>query len=176
MIVKNRLNLYYVVDAARELIEKVEGEEYKDFHVPLELIDNEGNKNKYISYSICKNNEVEEAKMVINSFNGLNKDDYIKRNPYCHVTTFPANSNEHYLISFDMMDNYPCKAEISDKYNYVTKFLNDFNKMRNNLIDRNERVKEDDIKQYLDINTDNKYAPKDSIFQKIKRRFTNRNL
>ena len=175
MIVKNRLNLYYVVDAVRELIEKIEGEEYKDFKVTLELIDNEGNKNKYISYSISKKNEVEEAKMVISSFNGLSKDEYIKNNPYCHVTTFPINSNEHFLISLDMKDNYPCKVEISNKYNYVNKFLNDFNNMRNNLIDKSERVKEDDIKQYLDVNTDNKYAPKDSIFQKIKRRFTNHN-
>ena len=173
MIVKNLHNLSYIVDASRELIEKVEGEEYKDFFVPLELIDKKGNKNKYISYSICKKCEVEEAKKVISSFNGLNKDEYIKNNPYCHITTFPANSNEHYLISFDMKDDYPCKAEISDKYNCITEFLNSFNKMRNRLIDNNERVKEDDIKQYLDVNTDNKYASRDNIFQKIKRRFTN---
>lgn len=176
MVEKNMLNLCYVVDASRELIGKVEGEDYKDFNVYLELIDDEGNKNKYISYSICKKNEVEEAKRVISSFNGLKKDDYIKRNPYCHVTTFPANTNELYLISLNMNNNYPCKLEISDKYDYVIKFLNDFNNLRNNLIDKNERVKEDDIKQYLDINYDNKYVSKDSVFQKLKRRFTNRNL
>ena len=174
---KNVLSLYDVISASRQLIEKTSGDKYASIDVPIDLKDDNGVMNHYVSHLICKRSEVEYAINLLKTFNGLTKKDYIEKNPYCHISTFLKKYAYSYLVSFDMNDDEPCKVEFSkeyDYYDYLNGFFTKYNNMRNDLIDNGCLVKEDDIYQFLDIVfSHKKESNNNSNFQKIKSRFIN---
>lgn len=169
---KNVLNLFDVISASIQLIEKTSGDDYSSITVPVKLKDENGVMNYYISHSICKRSEEEDAINLLKTFNGLTKKEFIEKNPYCHISTFLEKDAYSYFVSFDMNDDEPCKIEFGKDYDYLDKFFSKYNNMRNNLIDNGSVVKDDDIYQFLDLsyNTDNN---KMSSFQKIKSKFIN---
>ena len=173
---KNVLDLLQVLSASRQLVSAAVGEECIIIIEPVMLIDENNELKQYISHSICKESEEVEAKNTIRELDGLTKDDFIEKNPYCHISTYPTDEAGQFLISFDPEDDIPHKAEISRGYPYLDYFFLKFNNMRNNLIDNNEIVKEDDIYQYLYLvlNSYEKSKKKESTYEKIKKRIMNR--
>ena len=173
---KNVLDLMQVLSVSRQLVEASLGEECTSVNVPVVLLDEIGQLQECMSHSICKKSEVFEAKDIIRNLNGLTKEEFIEKNPYCHISTYPMEAAGYYLASFDPNDDIPCKIEISDGYNYLDYFFCKFNNMRNNLIENHEVVKDDDIYQYLDIvlRANNRAKEPESRFQKIKKRFINK--
>ena len=169
---KNVLDLMQVLSASRQLVSAAEGEECTIVNVPVKLLDENNELKDYISYSICKESEEAEANIAIRKLSGLTKEDFVKQNPYCHITTYPVNLISSFSVSFDPEDNIPRKVQISRGYNYLDYFFLKFNNMRNTLIDNNEVVKEDDIFQYLYLilNSNKNSEKEESRFQKLKNR------
>ena len=173
---KNVLDLMQVLSASRQLVSAAVGEECVIINESVMLLDENDELKQYISHCICKETEEVEAKNTLRELNGLTKEEYIQKNPYCHISTYPLDEAGQFVISFDPEDDIPHKAEISRGYPYLDYFFLKFNNMRNNLIDNNEIVKEDDIYQYLYLilNSYEKQQEKESTFQKIKKRIMNR--
>lgn len=172
---KNVLDLIQVVAASRKLVEASVGEECSSVNVPVKLLNENNELKEYISHSICKTSEEADAKINLRRLNGITKEEFIEKNPYCHISTYPVEEAGSFLVSFDPEDDIPCKVEISRGYNYLDYFFLKFNNMRNKLIDNNEIVKEDDIYQYLDmvLGANKKEEQKESRFKKLKKRFIN---
>ena len=171
---KNILEFPRVLCACEELVSASLGEECVSVDVPVILLDENNELKKYKSYSICRKIEEEDAKIILKRLNGLTKEKFIEKNPYCHICTYPEDE-KHYFISFDKSDDIPCKAEFSDGYNYLDYFFYKFNNMRNKLIDEKSPVELDDLDQYLYIvlYDSNKKEKKDNILQKVKKRIMN---
>jgi len=176
---KNVLEFPRVLCASRELVSASLGEECVSINVVLKLLDENNELKEYESYCICKKDEEIDAMERLKEFNGLSKEEYIKNNPYCHFCTYPVGQKDFY-ISFNEDDNVPCKAEFSEGYNYLDYFFYKFNKFRNKLIDNKEVVKIDDLEDYLFLVLENgkkdkkdKEEVKESVFQKVKKRFVN---
>ena len=169
---KNELDLIQVLVVSKRLLEEYLGESCKTITVPVELLDENNKLKEYTSHCICLEGEEEKAKAIIQTLSGLTKEEFIKNNPYCHITTYPTDDKKSFTISLDKDDNNPHKLEMNDGYEYIELFLYRFNNMRNNLIDKNEIVKPDDIFQYLDLVVNKeKYNKKENLFQKLKKRF-----
>ena len=173
---KNVLDLMQVLSACRQLVSASVGEECIIINEPVMLLDENNELKQYISHSICKESEEIEAGNAIRELSGITKEEFIEKNPYCHISTYPTTEAGQCIISFDPEDDVPHKAEISKGYPYLNYFFLKFNNMRNNLIDNNEIVKDDDIFQYLYLilGSYEKKQEKESTFQKIKKRIMKR--
>ena len=171
---KNVLDLIQVLSASRQLVEASLGEECETIVVPVMLLDDNNELKEHISHSICKKSESVDAKIALRQLKGITKEEFIERNPYCHISTYSIDDAGSFLVSFDPDDSTPRKVEISKGYNYLDYFFYKFNNMRNTLIDNHERVKEDDIYQYLAmVLGPKKEEKKETKFQKIKKRLFN---
>ena len=171
---KNELDLIQVLTVSKKLLEEYLGENCTTITVPVLLLDENNELKKYTSHCICLEKEEVQAEVIIQSLSGLTKEEFIKKNPYCHITTYPTDDKKSFKISLDKEDNNSHKLEMNDGYEFIELFLYRFNNLRNNLIDKNEIVKDDDIFQYLDLVVNReKYNKKENMFQKIKKRFRN---
>ena len=166
---KNVLNIVDVISTSRQLIENKCGERCTSIIVPVDLKDEKGEIRPFITHSICERSEEENAKNYLKTLKGLTKEEFIKTNPYCHISSYPIIDAGDFLVSFDMNDDIPCKVEFSEGYDYLDTFFSKFNNMRNELIDEGVVVKEDDIYQFLDIS----YNKKESKIKRLKKRFKN---
>ena len=106
---------------AAKLLELFEGEPCKAIYVPVQL-KKSGTLVDYYSIIACKEKDVESAFQEVYSNNGKNVEDYKIDEKYCHIATAPKNNNFSH-ISFDENDDYPVKAEFSEKYRLIEKFF-----------------------------------------------------
>lgn len=172
---KNVLSLIEVMDVSKQLMGVATGEKCVSVNLPLQLVNDDNLLECYMTHTICKESEEEEAKERLKELSGLTKKEFIKQNPYCHISSYSMDDAGYYMASFDVNDDEPCKIQFSEGYEYLNYFFYKFNNMRNNLIENKQIVKDDDIYQYLDIVLGRlkRSSKTENRFQRFKNRFIN---
>ena len=171
MKINNRIPYNDVLYTTKDICEYITGEEHTILSIPIELRDEEKLKD-YISVIVCKENEKDFIKAEILANEGLLKNEYIKNIGYCHITTYEANNMETKDISFDINDDYPIKASFNSPYSEIEQFFKNFIKFRNNLIKKNQIVKDDDINQYFQSVTGFTVNNRDTVFNSVKKKLS----
>ena len=147
MEINSKLPFIDVVTVAKSLCEYVTSEEHEIIYVPVTLED-EGKLENYLSVLICKKDEIEAVLIEANKMGTKPKAEYSPNKGYCHIATFPEDTKRR-EVDFDMNSDSPIKADINEEYSYVDRFFKTFIKFRNNLIEKKQVVKRDDIYQYF---------------------------
>jgi len=171
MEINNRISYEDVLYTTKDICEYMTGEDYAILSIPIKLKDKDVLKD-YISVIACKNSEKDLVKAEILTQEGLTKNEYIKNVGYCHITTYETNNMETKYISFDNNDNYPIKAMFNSPYSEIEAFFKNFIKFRNDLIEKNQIVKSDDIEQYFQAVTGFKVNNTDTIFTRVKKKLS----
>lgn len=175
MVMKNNIRLIDALSASRQIIETIEGEECKILCVPVEYVEDDGSTRKYISFSICKTSEAPEATIKLRGCEGMDLEEFIRNNPYHHISTFPIEYAGDEDASFGIDDDNPIKILLKDEDIELNKFFTNYINFINYSVDNNLTVKEDDIYQnlYLFINKiKEERGEKISFVQYIKRFFS----
>lgn len=172
---RNVLRLTDVLTVSMDICGAMDKEPYQIVGASLDLIGENGAVERYSSFSICKESEEPEAKVYLNSCNGMNLQDFIDRVPYHHICTFRDRSEIGNEISFDMEDDVPIKFGLHADEDLLIPFFYQFNEYRNSLLDRGE-----EIDSYEIVNQMNEFIKrrkkeekkKRSIIEKVKRKFS----
>ena len=131
----------------KRICEYITGDEYEITPVKLNLF--EDNKEKsYISVIAHKKDDLISLIDDVLKNEGKQKDNYELDKKYCHITTYEEGLKKDF-ISFDNNDDCPIKANFDSDYNYLEYFFKSFISFRNNLINTNQVIKDDDIEQYF---------------------------
>ena len=167
----SKLALSDVTSTTRDLCEYATGDEYRTIYVDLNLKD-KGKLVEYTSIVACKKEDVKDAKEEILDYDGYDISQFSVNSRYCHIATFESNLYYKNLISFDMSDDCPIKAEINDEFGYVDAFFRRFIDFRNRLIERNQVIKDDDVYQFFLAVTDGyEKRKKETLKNKVLKRF-----
>lgn len=172
---RNVLRLTDVLTVSMDICEAIYNEPYQIVGANLNLVDENGVEKRYSSFSICKESEQDDARLYLNSCNGMSLQDYIERVPYHHICTFRESSEIGNEISFDMNDDVPIKFGLHVDEDLLLPFFYQFNEYRNSLVDSGEEIDNHEI-----VNQMNEFIKKRkleerkkrSIFQKVKSRFS----
>ena len=170
----SKLSFSDVISTTKDLCSCVTGDKYKVAYINLNLSD-KGVLKEYTSVVACREEEYPDLVIDALSFDGCDKEKYVLDSKFCHIATFESYLYPRNPISFDMNDDCPIKAEINEEYGYLDAFFRRFIEFRNNLIENNQVVKEDDIYQYClvvteKINKRNKPKFKENIVKRLIKR------
>ena len=150
MEINNKIKTYEVSAIAKDFCDLLDsGYNHEVIYANVDLLDDKELKT-YTTMLCCRTDDVDDVLESIKQFNGKSKEDYKLDNNICHIATFlNLDNNYFYNISFDDMEECEIHANINDKYRGLEYFFKDFIDFRNNLILKNDIVKEDDIYQFF---------------------------
>ena len=148
MRINNKMSMADVMLITNDFCELTDNREYEIVLRKLNLVDEEG-LNKYATLFCCPKEDVKKAVKELDECNNKPKEGYKFNDKYCHIATYKTTSRYFEDISFDDKEESNIHANYSPNYKYIEDFFKSFIRFRNNLLRKNEVVKDDDAYQYF---------------------------
>ena len=170
MEINKKMPITDVTSITTEFCELMDDSRYEVIRRSVDLFDEKG-FHTYTTMLCCSVDDIEEATKEIEAQCGRDINSYILNNKYCHIATYKDTGKIHHDISFDDEEDCDIHANYNKEYKNIEEFFRRFIRFRNNLIQNNEIVKDDDCYQYF-LSVKKGFAKKEKLkmSERIKRK------